>query len=64
MLRYVSKEEIKMKRASKFIVFILIAAFGAMAFEGCGRKAKEERHKMPDVRPPDISKAIEVPGVP
>lgn len=34
------------------------------ALAGCGQKPKNEPLPMPDVRPPDVSKAIEIPGVP
>ncbi|MDP3732017.1 MAG: S8 family serine peptidase, partial [Candidatus Omnitrophota bacterium] len=44
------------------LVFVILAY--SVFSSGCGRKAEEKPHKMPEVRSPDISTAIEIPQVP
>ncbi|OGX25024.1 MAG: hypothetical protein A3J51_02505 [Omnitrophica WOR_2 bacterium RIFCSPHIGHO2_02_FULL_45_21] len=53
-----------MKNFLKAVIIISVIAAAMAVLAGCGRRPKESPHKMPDVRPPDISKAIEIPGVP
>ena len=50
-----------MKNSRRNILILMILA--AAALSGCSRK-EVKPYKMPDVRTPDISKAIEIPGVP
>lgn len=40
---------------------LLMAATAVLLISGCGRKGEEKPHQMPQVRPPDISTAIEIP---
>lgn len=46
------------------IISIFVIAVSITALGGCGRRTKEIPNKMPDVRPPDISKAVEIPRIP
>lgn len=47
------------------LVFVILAlALGIIFSSYWGRKQKEELHKMPEVRSPDIRTAIEIPEVP
>ena len=50
-----------MKNSHRNILILIILA--AAALSGCARE-EERPHEMPRARPPDISKAIEIPGVP
>src|SRR3989338_8361389 len=51
----------KMKNSRRNILILIILA--AAAFSGCTRK-EGKPHEVPRARPPDISKAVEIPGVP
>jgi len=50
-----------MKNSRRNILILIILA--AAAFSGCTRK-EGKPHEVPRARPPDISKAVEIPGVP
>ena len=56
--------EIKIARFSGLLLFVLVLAISGFLVSGCGRKPEEKPHKMPEVRSPDISTAIEIPEVP
>src|SRR3990167_615676 len=55
--------EIKIARFSGLLLFVLVLAISGFLISGCGRK-EEKPHKLPEVRSPDISTAIEIPEVP
>src|SRR3990167_4794707 len=55
--------EIKIARFSGLLLFVLVLAISWFLISGCGRK-EEKPHKLPEVRSPDISTAIEIPEVP
>lgn len=56
--------DIKIARFSGLLLFVLVLAISGFLTSGCGRKPEEKPHKMPEVRSPDISTAIEIPEVP
>src|SRR3989338_991013 len=60
-IRIFTGEEKKMKNLHRNILILIILA--AAALSGCARK-EAKPYRMPDVRTPDISKAIEIPHVP
>ena len=55
---------IKIMRPCELLFFVLVLAMSGFLISGCGRKAEEKPHQMPEVRSPDISTAIEIPEVP